>query len=79
MRHNQRTRIPLDPADATHSIVITQALDGTYTVHATLYATGRCVKSTLWPTLAEAEAEAKRIEASWRFGVLPTVAERGMA
>lgn len=77
MRHNTRTRIPLP--DATHSIVITPALDGTYTVHATLCATGRCVKSTLWPTEEEAEAEARRIEASWRFGVLPTVAERGMA
>lgn len=78
MRHNTRTRIPL-PADATHSIVITQALDGTYTVHATLYATGLSVKSTLWPTEEEAEAEAKRIEASWRYGVLPAVTERRMA
>lgn len=73
MRHNTRTRIP------THSIVITPALDGTYTVHATRYATGLSVKSTLWPTQEEAEAEAKRIKASWTYGVLPTTAERGMA
>lgn len=67
--------------NSSHSIVITEdALRvGFYTVTATNYVTGLSVKSCLWPSLAEAQAEAKRIEASWKYGTLPTTAERGRA
>lgn len=61
----------------THSIVITEddLRVGFYTVHATNYATGLSVKSCLWPTLAEAQSEARRIELSWKYGTLPTSAD----
>lgn len=62
--------------NSSHSIVITEdhLRVGFYTVHATNYTTGVSVKSCLWPSLAEAEAEARRIEQGWKYGTLPTVA-----
>lgn len=59
----------------TASIIITPGIDlddgPTFTVHATNYTTGLSVKSCLWRTVEAAEAEARRIELSWRYGVLP--------
>jgi hypothetical protein len=50
------------------TFVITPAIDGTFTVHATHYERDLSVKSCLWRTLSAAQAEAKRIELSWKYG-----------